>query len=501
MADVNPDPGDEQATILDYGHPAPPTARFVAWLRSRPWPSRRTWLAVLALAVCALLLWQSFEPWIVVHGVSGGYGTLDEKISKDGRLLITQSQHYGDPVVWDVLLGRRLWTLTVGSRVTWASFSADETRILGGNELGESFLWDATSGKLIAKIIPLPRFSDHSAHPRHAYFSPDGKRVVLLGTRQLDLYDAAYGARIARVIRETGVGETLQVRGPLLFSPDGKLFTVGVSGTTYEIFSTEDGRRLAELKSDVWNPNIPSMAFSPDGKALAAERYGFVHCWDVTTGAQRWPGVPYRGGGWTRMAFTPDSKRILLYRSKTNNTHDLSVVDALTGVTLSTTPIQGHTNRIFFSPDSTWGLRQLAGRGIESFDVTTNTRLGLAQNIGLPYAWQPISPDGTRLVVHGRSWNAPLVLLDRTLTQRSRLPPLGGYDGNYSDAVWAAGGKYLVTVTDQGVVRYWQLRRPEPLWGVIALWQFWLTVVALLLVLASYIGDFVTWSRRRTIAA
>jgi len=111
-------------------------------------------------------------------------------------------------------------------------------------------------------------------------FSPDGKTLAVGGYQEVLLWDLV-GAKLAKRL---GVG---QLGGPvraLAFGNDGKTLAVGegtphVSGTV-KLFDPESGEVIHSF--DEPEDVVCSLAFSPDGKLLAAGgAYAPVHVWNV----------------------------------------------------------------------------------------------------------------------------------------------------------------------------------------------------------------------------
>jgi WD40 repeat protein len=114
-------------------------------------------------------------------------------------------------------------------------------------------------------------------------FSPDGKTLASADEEEVHLWDAATGREVRRFNARVG-----QLRD-LAFSPDGKyLAAAGGGGNNrwMSLWETATGKRESDFKGQFGYTY--TLSFSPDGKTLASGGYGnTVYLWDVATGTER----------------------------------------------------------------------------------------------------------------------------------------------------------------------------------------------------------------------
>jgi WD40 repeat protein len=164
-------------------------------------------------------------------------------------------------------------------------------------------IWDARSGRLARTLEGLPSW------PITVAFSPDGKHIAA-GTGNVYIpLDPPGEGRIRRVVKiwavDTGTEVlTLPARSPgvwhLAFSPDGRRLAAAtgdyqraVPGDV-KVWDARTGQELFTLRGHahcVWN-----VGFSPDGKRLASAsgprtnsgrgKSGEVKVWDMATGQE-----------------------------------------------------------------------------------------------------------------------------------------------------------------------------------------------------------------------
>lgn len=144
------------------------------------------------------------------------------------------------------------------------------------------------------------------------------------------------------------------------FSPDGKLVvTLGarMGTSTAKVWDAATGELLLKQETDGY---ADSAALSPDGRVLAARAPGAIHLLDAKTGASRAP-IPYpKEEGSATFVFSPDGRKLLV---RVGNVLDLW--DVATGRKAHALQLAPGTHYSFVSPK--------------------------------------FSPDGTRIVVEGRS--------------------------------------------------------------------------------------------------
>ncbi len=210
-------------------------------------------------------------------------------------------------------------------------------------------------------------------------FSPDGRRVASgsgnfyanLGTGDLVVRDVATGRE---VFARRGLRGGIRT---VAFSADGRWLAAGY-GRTLTLWDAATGQE--EQFSKESGLPILSLAFSPDGRRLiagcgwwnAAAGSGYAKLWDVTTGEELIGQLPGHTGGVWSVAFSPDGQHVALTSEGL-----VEVWDLRTHKLLHT--LRGHKSFIYavaFSPDG----RYLASGGwdqtIRLWDRATGRRSG-----------------------------------------------------------------------------------------------------------------------------
>jgi RNA polymerase sigma factor (sigma-70 family) len=247
--------------------------------------------------------------------------------------------------VWDPATGQRLRDFEVGGRVnpnrpnktlskriavnnsnlanvssTTAWTVSHDAKILAVAHWDNVIhLWDINTGK------PLRQLSGYAGRYEAAEkltFSPDNKILAVCGgTNAVCLLDVATGKELF----QEPASHELPI-ADLAWSPDGKrLATAGLDDALL-VWDAETGRRLNELRAPPillagglthagWCFGLRSVAFSPDGRAIAAGNWdGAIHVWNATTGKplwqKAWLGYQNIRQPITTVAFAPNGKAL-----------------------------------------------------------------------------------------------------------------------------------------------------------------------------------------------
>jgi WD40 repeat protein len=163
--------------------------------------------------------------------------------------------------------------------------------------------WDAATGKQI-RIIE----NAHGDTVHGLAISPDGKTVASGGYRAVCLWDLATGKELRTLDARYALVDVSDVIMAVAFSPDGKLLAASGSLGMMSIWDMPTGKWLRQVGRHPGQ--VTSIAFSSDSKLLAGGCYdGKVWLWDPATG-NKVRALVGPGGGVFPVAFSPDGKTL-----------------------------------------------------------------------------------------------------------------------------------------------------------------------------------------------
>jgi RNA polymerase sigma factor (sigma-70 family) len=215
--------------------------------------------------------------------------------SPDGKRLAVES--WDDVILFD-LGGKEAGRLKMPDKEgrAWSgSFSPDGKTFATQTDAGSLSVFDLATGKR------LKRLTDDAGMNGLAVFTPDGKSLVSMGDNDVRVWDVEKGTE-----RAQWSGGNYGMIHRLALAPDG--LTVAWGGSWDEAAHLADAVTGKELRR--FDAGGAAVAFSADGKRLAAASGNRVRVWDVATGRDLSP-IDGPSGGVSRLAFSGDGKALL----------------------------------------------------------------------------------------------------------------------------------------------------------------------------------------------
>ena len=410
-----------------------------------------------------------------------------------GGRLVTASLD-GSVRIWDLAAAPTARTLSTAPRARHATFSPAGDRVAVAGDDGRIRLFDPSSGALVRQL------EGHAGGRivRRLVFDPSGDLLMSAsddGTGRI--WDVRAGVeRFVLDGHRDRDGRPDRVMS-VLYSPDKRIvMTLAAAGA--ELWSVDDGRRLATLASDgaplragdinrpgtrvalagnrqiaLWDiadPAAPrlvetlahdgpvnALVFDPLGERLAsASEDRSARLWEAASG-RLIEKMPHTDSV-RAVAFSPSGDRV----ASAGNDFTARVWDGRTGAPIPDLVLRGHTQFVFalaFSPSgdrlvTSAGINQTGDPAIRLWDIAARPAHTLTGH-GEPVRRAAFSPDGTRIVSAGldgraRFWDADGM---RAIADMDFIR----HDGAVYSAAFDAAGTRVVTASQDRTARIWDL--------------------------------------------
>ena len=357
----------------------------------------------------------------------------------------------GTVTLVDLNSGRkRTFSGRASSSIEAASFSPNGSTLATGADDGTVAVWSVGSGALRETL------EGHSAAVQGVAFGRDGRTLYTAGSDgSVIVFDVSGARRLGQPFRYSAL--TGRRSTPSAVSPDGSLFALSPGPDRVTLWRSATRTSLTPaLRGPLGD--VAGLAFSRDGKLVAAAGSRHVVLWDTTT-KDTVRVLPVGDHRATTVSFSPDGHTLAIGES--------NAIDALydirtgkqTGVLIGT----GSTQDIDFSPDG----KLLASASLTGTVTLWNVhrRISVADFLGAVAAYSVrFSPDG-KLVGVGDSSGA-VVLWSTVGSHRFSVPgettsigrrvgqPLLGHGGPVDSIDFDPHGR-LVTLSNDGKLRLW----------------------------------------------
>ncbi len=311
----------------------------------------------------------------------------------------------------------RTATADLAGSPNWVLFSPDGTMVVSTNRDTTVNRWDVESA------TPLETLRGHSNFVQQPVFSPDGETLYTVSHDGTAIaWDLTGDRRLGRTFTFTSDREFSRTGydgHPGRFSPDGRLIAVGLKEKGVALW---DARELTPVGPPLLDTGgeVKSLAFSPDGRTLAAVTKHWLTLWDVGSRSRLHDRL-YAGNPSIVLAvgFSPDGATLATASSDLG----LRFWDSATGDDLRYPGFGRSASDVTFSADGAM-IASIRGRGgADVWDVATGTSIATFDGApGDSDSSIALSPDGRFLAVGGfgrvvRLWDVRTAELVHELDQ------------------------------------------------------------------------------------
>lgn len=348
-------------------------------------------------------------------------------------------------------------------RIAILALSADGRWLASAADEGEIRLWNLEAPRPVSASL-----RGHQGFISSLAFSAGGTLLASGGTdNRVRIWDVEAAEPIGTPLRGHGTGEGLLGGrsigvSALAFAPDGSILASGGVDVTVRLWEVATGAQIGEpIRVEVARgdgasaagASVHALAFSPDGRSIAAAGLGLpVRVWDVET--RRRTHGPLRlarsSPGVASVAFSPDGER-------------LAAGGPLGAQLWSLGPGSPEARRARHAKDvpalvlDPWGDRWVSGGAdgtIRTWDPSTGRAVG--EPLEAPEGWVTsvaVAPGG-RLLASGHLEGAVQLW---SAGERDPVGTLRGHESSVTALAFDPDGRWLASGGRDGAVRIWDV--------------------------------------------
>ncbi|KAG8916481.1 hypothetical protein FRC02_003806 [Tulasnella sp. 418] len=312
-------------------------------------------------------IYQSTLPFIPRQNLSSS--PWEKELHRSPRVIMTDSHD-----TWD----RILFTLTAHSGcINAVAYSHDGELLATGSDDKRVIIWDSRTGAQIHSL------EGHSYGVLAVDFSPNDKLIASGSSDQsVCIWNSVTGVLIQTLNGHTGAVTAVS------FSPLGNMVASGSPDKTVILWNPGNGSLLRILNgasSDLW-----CICFSPDGTQIVAQSSDSdIIIWDTETGTVQ--SRLQRLSTIFSIAFSPDGTLLA------SVSEDAVIVWDYKSRTI-TRELKGEAYCVTFSLDGRFIATGRINGQIVTWDITSDSQIGIFNGHTKLVASLAVSPDGSRII-------------------------------------------------------------------------------------------------------
>ncbi len=385
------------------------------------------------------------------HAIGAGTIVTSAAISPDGNTFFAGDRS-GRMVVYDLQTGQVKRTLEGHDELVYdINASADGSVIASSSKDGSVKLWSGERTPIVPREF---RTKEDPAETYSVAYSPDGGLIAVGGKdKTISLFDS----KTRHALREFTGHNDMVFR--MVFTKDGKSLLSASGDGTVRLWNVATGEELHK-----WNAHgetvsmVRSLALSPDGQRIAAGNWdGETYVWDLPTQKEVLR-LPKQSLAVSGLAFSPDGKILAASTGSWQKFHTPGLVllwNAQTGENLAS--FTNHTKEIkgvLFSEDGKMLISYSSDASLRFWDVDKKS---LVRTYTHDRSLTSAAVSGNRLAFGDfRGGICMMDLKQGLITNRT-----GGHSNQVVNLAFSPDGSQFASVGLDGLFNLWSTQSPE----------------------------------------
>ena len=375
-------------------------------------------------------------------------GVLRGHTDRVAALVWHPTEHFLVSAGWDTTA--RVWDATTlkpvillnahAAQVTALAFNAAGTLLATADSGLDVRVWDFNNKRVLHTL------GGATSDIRSLSFGPDGSTLAASGDRAIHLWNAVSGQPLA------GTGKRSQAKPSVAVHPDGSRLATNGGGRSGAVWNAANGATMVALDDD---EELRQVAYSPDGRWLAAGAGTHLRVWNAATGKVHLD-CDESGQRFSVVAFSSDSSKIA---TASDDGLDVVVWNVADGEPLLMIPdaIDGCAiQSLAFHPNG----NLLAVGGIDVLETGGSSGAVSIWNIIEKAEVATVFEGVTALAFHPDGESIAAATLDHAICVYDSVDlnlreEFLGHEDNATSLAYSPDGQHLASASDDRTLRLW----------------------------------------------